>query len=148
MESEFVTIGFVRGEGTTTNQKEYSYVDKDIIGAKYFYRLKQIDYNGNYEYSDVIEIDAFSIDEYALEQNFPNPFNPSTKIKYSLPYSSLVTLKVFDALGNKIETLVNEEKPSGSYEVKFDASKLSSGIYFYKLQSGSFVETKKIILMK
>jgi len=148
MESEFVTIGFVRGEGTTTNQKEYSYVDKDIIGAKYFYRLKQIDYNGNYEYSDVIEIDAFSIDEYALEQNFPNPFNPSTKIKYSIPYSSLVTLKVFDALGNKIETLVNEEKPSGSYEVNFNASSLTSGVYFYRLQDGSFVETKKMILIK
>ena len=86
--------------------------------------------------------------EFLLSQNYPNPFNPSTVISYQLPVSSNVTLKVFDVLGNEIATLINEEKPAGSYEVNFNASILSSGIYFYKLQAGSFSETKKLILLK
>jgi Secretion system C-terminal sorting domain/Beta-propeller repeat len=86
--------------------------------------------------------------EFALEQNYPNPFNPTTKIKYSIPISEFVTLKIYDVLGNEVETLVNEEKPSGSYEVEFVADGLTSGIYFYKLQTGSFVETKKMIILK
>jgi len=87
-------------------------------------------------------------EEFALHQNYPNPFNPTTTIKYQIPELSLVTLKVFDVLGSEITTLVNEEKPVGSYEVNFNASSLPSGIYFYKLQAGSFVETKKMMLMK
>jgi hypothetical protein len=94
--------------------------------------------------------------EFSLGQNYPNPFNPSTTIKYSIPtviasgttQSQLVTLRVYDILGNEIATLVNEEKPAGSYEVNFDASRLTSGIYFYKLQAGSFVATKKMILLR
>jgi len=85
---------------------------------------------------------------FALTQNFPNPFNPSTSIKYQVSNISQVTLKVFDVLGNIVATLVNEEKPTGTYEVNFNASQLSSGIYFYKLQAGSFVQTKKMILIK
>jgi uncharacterized membrane protein len=93
--------------------------------------------------------------EFSLEQNYPNPFNPSTKIKYTIPNVSLsgvevsnVQIKVYDVLGNEVATLVNDYKTAGSYEVEFDASKLSSGIYFYRLQAGSFVETKKMNLMK
>ncbi|MCH7773867.1 MAG: T9SS type A sorting domain-containing protein [Bacteroidetes bacterium] len=95
--------------------------------------------------------------EFSLSQNYPNPFNPSTKIKFTIAKSplpgedgrgGLVTLKVYDVLGNEVATLVNEEKPVGSYEVEFDATTLPSGIYFYKLQAGSFVETKKMVLMK
>jgi hypothetical protein len=89
-----------------------------------------------------------SPEEFSLEQNYPNPFNPSTSIQYRVSSTSNVSLKVYDVLGNEVATLVNEEKPAGSYEVKFDASGLSSGIYFYKLQSGSFVETKKMLLLK
>jgi hypothetical protein len=85
---------------------------------------------------------------YSLSQNYPNPFNPSTKIKYSIPQTSNVVIKIFDILGNEIETLVKEEKPVGSYEIDFDASSLSSGIYFYRLQAGDFIETKKMVLMK
>jgi hypothetical protein len=86
--------------------------------------------------------------EFRLEQNYPNPFNPSTIINFQLPVSSDVTLKVYDILGNEIATLVNEEKPSGSYEVGFDGKGLPSGIYFYQLKSGSFVETKKMLMIK
>ncbi|MBK6912342.1 MAG: T9SS type A sorting domain-containing protein [Ignavibacteriales bacterium] len=90
--------------------------------------------------------------EYVLEQNYPNPFNPGTKIKFSIPNVgtglAMSVLKVYDVLGREVATLVNEEKPAGSYEVEFDASKLSSGVYYYKLSAGSFVETRKMILMK
>ena len=85
---------------------------------------------------------------FALKQNYPNPFNPSTTIKYSIPTSEFLTLKIYDVLGNEVATLVNEEKPAGSYEVSFNAAKLSSGIYFYSLQSGSYTQTKKLILTK
>jgi hypothetical protein len=84
----------------------------------------------------------------SLSQNYPNPFNPSTTIRYSIPISEFVTLKIYDVLGNEIVILVNEDKPAGSYEVEFDAAVLVSGIYFYKLQAGNFIEMKKMILMK
>jgi hypothetical protein len=83
-----------------------------------------------------------------LSQNYPNPFNPSTKIKYSVPNSSQVVIKIFDILGNEIETLVNEEKPAGTYEVTWYAEQLPSGVYFYQLRAGSFVQTKKMLLLK
>ena len=85
---------------------------------------------------------------FNLSQNYPNPFNPSTRINYSVPYNSLIKIKLFDILGNEVATLVNEEKPAGNYELLFIATKLSSGIYFYQLKAGDFVETKKMILMK
>jgi hypothetical protein len=85
---------------------------------------------------------------FSLDQNYPNPFNPTTKIKFSIPELSFVTLKVFDVVGNEIETLVNQEEPAGSYEVQFSAIDLPSGIYFYQLRAGNFVETKKMILIK
>jgi len=86
--------------------------------------------------------------EFILEQNFPNPFNPSTKIKYSVPQSSNVVIKVYDILGNEIETLVNEEKPAGTYELTWYAEGLSSGVYFYQLKAGEFIQTKKMLLLK
>ena len=85
---------------------------------------------------------------FQLEQNYPNPFNPSTKISYSIPQQGNVTLKVYDLLGNEVATFVNEEREAGSYEIEFNAINLSSGIYFYKLSAGSFVETKKMILLR
>jgi CubicO group peptidase (beta-lactamase class C family) len=99
---------------------------------------------------DITEVDEISnqISDFYLEQNFPNPFNPSTNIKYSVPQSSHVQIKVYDVLGNEIETLVNEEKPSGTYELTWNAVNLPSGVYFYRLKAGSFVETRKMILLK
>jgi hypothetical protein len=96
-----------------------------------------------------VESDSISIpDKFELSQNYPNPFNPSTVIGYQLPMASHISLKVYDVLGNEIATLVNEEKPAGSYKVEFDAFNLSSGIYFYKIQAENFIETKKMLLLK
>jgi len=94
------------------------------------------------------EDDLVTPKEFSLSQNYPNPFNPSTVIKYQLPISSQVTIKVYDILGDEIATLVNEEKPTGFYEVEFNASRLSSGFYIYKISAGNFVSTKKMILLR
>ena len=95
-----------------------------------------------------VEVELGALNSYFLEQNFPNPFNPSTKIEYSIPQLSNVVMKVFDVLGNEIETLVSEEKPTGAYELNWNAQQMPSGIYFYQLRAGSFIETKKMILLK
>jgi len=145
--SSFITIGFIEGKGTTVEPNDYSYTDMDIKTGKYFYRLKQIDFDGTFEYSNEIEVDAAPL-SFSLEQNYPNPFNPSTKINYSIPKKSFVTLKIFDPLGSVVTELVNEEKEAGSYEVNFNASNLSSGIYLYRIETGGFVETKKMILLR
>jgi photosystem II stability/assembly factor-like uncharacterized protein len=147
-ESEFATVGFVKGEGTTSNQREYSYIDKELVDGKYFYRLKQIDFNGTYEYSNVIEIDVRSLNEYALEQNYPNPFNPTTTIGYVLKEKSNAKLILLNAIGEEVAVLVNEEQEKGFHKVDFNASTLASGVYFYRLQAGSFVQTRKMILLK
>ncbi len=143
------------GNGTSTEVHSYSFTDQNPVDGKSYYRLKQIDFDGSFEYSNIVEVDLTLPIVFSLEQNYPNPFNPSTKIKYSIPNVTLsgvegsrVILKVFGILGNEVETLVNEDKPAGNYEVNFDASKLSSGVYFYQLQAGSFVETKKMILLR
>jgi hypothetical protein len=98
--------------------------------------------------STVNENKVSSINEFKLYQNYPNPFNPSTSIKYTVPFTQFVTLKIYDVIGNEIATLVNGEKPAGNYEVKFDASHLISGVYFYKLQAGYYLSTKKMILLR
>ncbi len=153
--SDWQKIGFVTGNGTSTEVHSYSFTDQNPVDGKSYYRLKQIDFDGSFEYSNIVEVDFTLPIVFSLEQNYPNPFNPSTKIKYSITNVALsgvegsrVILKVFGILGNEVETLVNEEKPAGNYEVNFDASKLSSGVYFYQLHAGSFVETKKMILLR
>ncbi len=141
-------IGFVPGSGTTTELRSYSFIDENIFSGNFSYRLKQIDYNGQYEYSDVIEIEVGTPNEYALQQNYPNPFNPTTTISYSIKEKGLVTLKVFDILGKEIVTLVSEEQNAGLYSLEFKALNFASGIYFYTLNSGEFISTKKMILVK
>jgi len=98
--------------------------------------------------SSVKDVEFNSLTNYSLFQNYPNPFNPLTKITYSIPQFSFVTLKVYEVLGNEIAILVNEEKPVGSYEVEFDGSELTSGVYFYRIQASDYVETKKMTLIK
>jgi len=143
-------IGFVAGYGSSESHKDYSFTDKAPTGGTIFiYRLKQIDLSGSFKYSDEVEVEL-APNEFALYQNYPNPFNPSTSIQYAIANRQFVTLKIYDVLGTEITTLVNEEKPAGVYNVEFriDNLELSSGIYFYRLQAGDFVETKKMILLK
>jgi endonuclease I len=146
-------IGFVEGAGNSNIPKSYSFIDAAAKG-KNAYRLKQIDRDGGYEYSNVIEVNAGStILTYELEQNFPNPFNPNTVISYQIPVTGIVTLTVYDVLGKEIETLINKEQDAGRYSIEFSvnsekAEGIASGIYFYTLRSGSFSDTKKLILLK
>ena len=148
IESDWKLITFVEGYGNSNSPKQDSYIDSNPIGgSKFHYRLKQIDNDGQFEYSNVVEIELRP-EQYALYQNYPNPFNPVTKIRYSVPHLSNVVINIIDILGNEIETIVNEEKPAGKYEFEFDGNKLSSGIYFYRLQASNYIETKKMVLIK
>jgi photosystem II stability/assembly factor-like uncharacterized protein len=154
IENVWKTIGFVSGKGTTTLQSKYTFKDdlNNISGTgKITYRLKQIDFNGTYKYSNEIEVQVNNVPAgYSLMQNYPNPFNPTTVIKYSVKENTHVLLKVFDLLGREAATLLDEQKPAGTYTINFDAAAagLSSGTYFYTIKAGDFVKTKKMILLK
>jgi hypothetical protein len=145
-------IGFVKGNGNTNSTQKFSFTDAPHGTASLSYRLKQIDLNGTYKYSDEINVeikqDLSLPTVYKLSQNYPNPFNPSTRIAYSLPNDGFVSLKVFNALGKEVSSLVGENKKAGSYEVMFDGSKLSSGIYFVKMISAGYTSSIKMIIMK
>jgi photosystem II stability/assembly factor-like uncharacterized protein len=147
---EWENIGFINGNGTTTEPQSYSFVDENLQTGKYEYRLKQIDFDGTFEYSNTIEVEINSPTKFSLEQNYPNPFNPITNIQYAISSKQFVTLKVYDVLGKEVATLVNEEKPAGMHNVEFRIQNLdlSSGIYFYQLKAGDYSESKKMILMK
>ena len=142
-------VGFINGNGTSSTINNYKFTDRGLNPGKYNYRLKQIDYNGNYEYYNLTnEITIGAPDKFKLFQNYPNPFNPSTNIKFEISKLSKVSLTVYDVLGHEVITLVNEFKPAGAYEVKFDGSNLSSGIYLYKIKTDDFAFTRKMILTK
>ena len=142
-------LGFVPGNGTTTLPNQYSFEDNSVEQGKYFYRLKQIDFNGGYNYSKEIEVDVNVPRKFSLEQNYPNPFNPATTIKYGIPKTAKVELKIYDFLGREIKTLVNNEtKNPGYYEVQFNAGNLASGVYFYRLKTNEYIKTGKMLLIK
>ena len=147
--SDWFTIGFRTGKGTTTELTSYFYEDdiSEINSDKLYYRLKQIDYSGTFSYSNEVEVITQPLD-FALYQNYPNPFNPVTIIKYEIPKNSNVKLEIFDVLGRKVTTLVNEEKQAGRYKEEFDASVLASGIYYYRIVAEGFTSTKKMMLLK
>ena len=144
----YVKVGFVNGNGTTTEPRSYSYTDTKLAMGNYTYRLKQVDYDGTYSYSNEVNADVVAPDRYSLEQNYPNPFNPSTTIKYGVAKDGMVNVAVFNLLGEKVATLVNTNQKAGSYELKFDASSLSSGVYFYSIEAGDFKAVRKMMLMK
>jgi len=146
--NEFATIGFVNGNGTTTEAKTYKFVDANLSAGSYTYRLKQIDFNGTFVYSDEVNAEVTSPVQFELAQNYPNPFNPSTTIKFSIPQSSNVTLKIFNTLGQEVKTLLNQNMESGVHTINFDASELNSGIYFYRLDAGQFSQVRKMTLIK
>jgi len=147
--NEWQSIAFIEGSGNSTTPNQYSYIDKNLSSGvtKILYRLKQIDYDGSFEYSDIVEVEV-TPKQYELSQNYPNPFNPSTNIEYSIPEASFVQLKVYDILGNEVATLVNEEQNAGVYRADFSGTDLTSGTYFYRLNTNSFSESKKMLLLK
>jgi len=142
-------IGFVSGSGTTNAPKDYSYADRNLETGKYKYRLKQLDFNGNFDYFELAEVVSIGIpDKYDLSQNYPNPFNPVTTINYDLPTDGIVTLKVYDILGRELKTLVNEMKTAGYHKIQLNAADLASGAYFYQMKAGDFVAVKKFVVLK
>lgn len=143
-------IGFVNGSGTSTQSKTYTFNDNGLIAGGYKYRLKQIDFNGNFEYFNLEnEVIVGVPTQYELSQNFPNPFNPSTKINFAIPNDGKVSLNIYDISGRLVSTLINNEfKSANYYTVEFNGNNLSSGTYFYTLNSGQFKETRKMVLVK
>ncbi len=143
-------IGFVEGKGTTTEMQKYTFTDAGVKGkGKYYYRLKQINLDGTESFSDVLEVDYNIVPTvFSLSQNYPNPFNPLTTIEFGIPKEAKVTLKIYDALGSEVETIVNDKMEPGYYKYLWNALNYASGVYFYRLTAGSFVSTKKLLLLK
>jgi len=145
---DFITIGFVNGAGSSTVPQNYTYTDNNLQTGRYLYRLKQIDFDGNFEYSDVVEAEIISVSSLTLEQNYPNPFNPSTTVRFTLPENGFVNLSVYNLLGEKVSEIINEELTAGEHQTDFNASNLSSGIYLAKLTLDNSIKTIKMILTK
>ncbi|MBZ0200797.1 MAG: T9SS type A sorting domain-containing protein [Ignavibacteriaceae bacterium] len=145
----FSKIAFVDGKGTTTDLNSYTYTDKvNQLGA-YSYRLKQVDFDGTFEYSNIVQVNVNAIPgEYTLAQNYPNPFNPTTSLTYNIPENGNVSLSVFNLLGEKVAQLVNTMQTAGTHTVNFNASSLASGTYIYTLNVNGNNITKKMVLMK
>ena len=142
-------IAFVEGHGSTTEAQNYEYVDAvdPLVSSVFLYRLKQIDFDGRFEYSEEIEVTLLAPQGAALS-NYPNPFNPNTTIHFAIPLDAEVNLKVYDASGREVRTLVRGYRPAGWHEVQFDASELPSGVYFYTLQAGDIYENHSMTLLK
>jgi len=147
-QNDWKELGFVEGNGSTAEMHSYSFTDSAPQIGHLYYRLKQIDYDGSFEYLQDTETEFTRVFTYKLAQNFPNPFNPSTVINYEIPEETKVTLKIYDVLGTEVASLVDENKPAGSYEIKFEGKGLSSGFYIYTLRAGNFVQSKKMLLLK
>lgn len=142
-------IAFINGSGNSNTPVNYSYTDKNLNQGIYNYRLKQIDFNGNFTYFNLLNEVVIGLPvEFNLSQNYPNPFNPETKISYSIPSEQFVKLQIYDLTGKELMILVNEVKPAGLYEITFNVALLSSGIYFYKIETGGYTEVKRMMLVK
>jgi glucose/arabinose dehydrogenase len=141
-QTEWETIGFVEGHGNSNSPKEYSFIDENVTTGRYSYRLKQIDTDGNFEYSEIIEVEFDSPINYKLSQNYPNPFNPTTAIRYNIPEESNVTIKVFNLLGKEIDTIANGVQHRGFYEKTWNAERFSSGVYYVKMIAQSLSSDK------
>ncbi len=143
----YTVVSFVDGKGTTTEKTKYNFSDQPGSG-QFYYRLKQIDFDGTSTFSNSIMVDLGLPTEFSLDQNYPNPFNPSTNIQFSLPEASSVKLVVYNLLGQEVATLFNGVMEAGTHKVNFDAANLNTGLYVYKLEANDFVATKKMMLMK
>ncbi len=145
----WISTGFINGNGNSNVPINYEYVDRNLSSGKYNYRLKQIDYNGNFEYHNLLgDVIVGAPSKFELSQNYPNPFNPTTNINFGLPADSRVSIKVFDISGREVKTLLNESRTAGYYTIAFDASNISSGVYFYKIEADKFSDVKRMLLVK
>ncbi|MBK8381997.1 MAG: T9SS type A sorting domain-containing protein [Ignavibacteria bacterium] len=151
-ENNWTKVGSVNGNGTTTNPHSYSFTDRGLASGNYSFRLKQVDFNGNFQYYNLSnEVVIGTPDNFSLTQNYPNPFNPSTKISYSIPSEGKVSLSIFDMTGKEVKSLVNSVQTAGYYSVSFDGSSLASGVYYYRVTvtgQNNFVATRKMLLVK
>lgn len=148
--SQFIKVGFVNGSGTSNGPRQYSFVDHNLSAGLYSYRLKQLDRTGTFKYSQEAQADVGSAPKlFTLGQNYPNPFNPTTNIQFTVPIDERATLKVYNALGQEVTTLFDGIATAGEYhQATFDASRLATGIYIYRMTAGNSMETKKLILVK
>jgi hypothetical protein len=148
-DNNWIKIDFVKSKGNSNNPVNYNFVDKKLNTGKYNYRLKQIDYNGNYQYFSLNNDIVINIPlKFDISQNYPNPFNPETKIDYQLPGDYLVKILIYDNTGREIITLINKQQEAGYYTISFNASNLSSGVYFYRIITRDYIATKKMLLVK
>jgi hypothetical protein len=146
---------FIPGHGTTNEPQRYSFFDSPISSGTWNYRLKQMDLDGTIHYSEPISIDVLTgvTDrqiplEFSLLQNYPDPFNPSTTIRYALPFATHVSLSVYNTLGQKIAQLVDAEQSAGYHEAVLRGDQLPSGLYFYRIEAGSFTGVRRMMLLK
>ena len=149
----FNNISFIPGFGTTTEPKSYSYTDQSVTSGKYYYRLKQIDFDGSFSYSGVIEVEVSLPTEFSLEQNYPNPFNPATTIEFSLPTDAQITINIYNLVGEKVAEAASGNYAAGTHKVDINASTLTSGIYFYRLDAtgvdgNTFSSIRKMTLLR
>jgi hypothetical protein len=152
-DNNWQALGFVPGFGTTTEPKDYSFIDNSIESGTYYYKLKQVDFDGSFSYSNAVQVDFDIPQEFSLSQNYPNPFNPATKIKFTLPVDSRVKIKIFSSLGELITEAADGNFSSGIHEINYNGVTLSSGIYFYTLEAAgnngqTFVQTRKMTILK
>jgi hypothetical protein len=151
LSNEWTQIGFVQGKGTYPQKSYYSFSDSSPLSGMNHYRLKQLDFNGSYTYTNIIDLDA-QPGSFSLEQNYPNPFNPTTTIRYQITSPGKVVLKVYDLTGREAAVLVNESQEAGKYSVEFNASsgscRFASGVYVYKLFANNYTAAKKLVLLK
>jgi hypothetical protein len=146
--SEFQSIAFIEGFGTSTESHSYSYIDKEKEPGSHTYRLKQLDFDGSYQYSPIVEVIIVIPDKFELSQNYPNPFNPATQIEFSIPSDVFVSLKVYNAIGQQVADLVDGIIKAGNHQITFNAANLSSGVYYYRIEANNEVLMKKMLLLK
>ena len=151
--SNFTEIGFVNGQGTTTEKTSYSFTDDNVNTGAYYYRLKQVDLDGSFSYSSIAEIEISIPNEFTLNQNYPNPFNPTTTITFGLPVESNVSVRIFNIVGQELASIAQGSYTAGTHNIEFNAKELSSGIYFYRLEANGidgskFISTKKMTILK
>jgi hypothetical protein len=143
-------VGFVKGAGTSSSSCDYSFLDQNLRPGRYAYRIKQIDHDGSFAYTSAVEVEVgLAPRELLLSEPYPNPFNPTATIEFTLPENGHVLLKVYDLAGREVATLANEERKAGVYQrALFDGFQLASGLYFVRLQFADKHLSKKIMLVK